>query len=171
MQDNNGYFRQFNQCLYFSRLQTDIADTLYKEEAKSFNAQQLQCHCEASVECLYRALYFLASSQLKEPNQHYLLSNPATLIPVLDEANNQQPAAALQELVSALKPHLGKGSYDLSGLITAYAALWQPQKKIAQTTASLLSVREIHITAEQCREWHKQLSEIANNLIEHSAEY
>lgn len=179
MRDESGYFSRYQQCLYFARIQTDLLEAVETGNdsassetgegpgvASAFDAQRHRCFGEAVVSNLYRALCFLACAIVPQDDARSILKSPRRLNVILDEALASQPSAALhsmcQELQNAEADSPGSHAGTLHDLISLYPLLWIVAP--AKTDASLIAVRQLDFSAEQCRNWLAELTDLGRML-------
>lgn len=177
MRDESGYFSRYQQCLYFARIQTDLLEAVETGNgssdtgggpgaASAFDAQRHRCFGEAVVSNLYRALCFLACAIVPRDNAESILNSPRRLTAILNEALASQPSAALhslcQELQNAEADPPGSNA-GLPELISLYPLLWIVAP--AKTDSSLIAVRQLDFSAEQCRNWLAELTDLGLTLV------
>ncbi|NNL57483.1 MAG: hypothetical protein HKO71_07000 [Pseudomonadales bacterium] len=167
MTDAAKFHGQINQALYFARLLATHAHSIEQAvgDAGQFNRQQAQCYCEASLDALYRAFYFLAQSCCAQG----VAASSAFIDPQqwperLAREQQARPAPFLRELLAGLQP-----GQTLAHMLAAYAALWQVKSR--RSSAAEISATEIRVAAADCRAWYDALTHLHARMQEQAAEF
>jgi len=157
---------QVNQSLYFARLQLEAADNAEQAQRARFGGQVQQCHSDAALEQLYRALYFLAQIVLANTSfEQQLRHNPFELNKTLKQAAVQNPARLLNQLAQLLVP-----GGELFELLQAYLSRWNSNTRSVGNQTDILHSDKPALL-EQCRRWYELLSEFNVLIAEQNAEY
>ncbi|MGB5324611.1 MAG: hypothetical protein WBN40_04195 [Pseudomonadales bacterium] len=162
--DYNG---SVNQALYFARLLASQADALQQGQGDAaFYRQQRQCYCEAALDALYRALYFLVAGEMSQAGAavSQLLRAPEELEAELEAAARLHPSPMLNELRAALQ-----NGQSLRRMLEAWRSLWQ--MRVAREQSSELLVAESGITASECHAWREEIAGLFASSRAQGAEY
>ena len=161
---------KINQALYFARLHCDNARALSvpaskdtsKSEASSsarFLRQQQQCYLEASVECLYRAAFFLALQLMDEGElRKQLKQNPEILVASLKAYLQATPSPEINKMLQAFED-----SNALGFLLESRRSIWADKNTALASPASEIKLLDLSLSADSCELW---MQLIANMLTE-----
>lgn len=171
--DSGSSFSKVNQSLYFARLHCDMARALAEqtESKPQFLRQQQLGSLEAAVDCLYRAVYFLALFLLaKDPLRSQLQVSPERLLAVLVTAVEQNPAAEIQSLLYALKD-----PDALALMLDARRGIWSDKPGGSMASAALnaneISLVDASLSLDSCEQWMAQIAKLAEQCRASNAEY
>lgn len=165
-------FGKINQSLYFARLHCDNARNLEQTavgKPQFLRQQQLSC-LEASVDCLFRAVFFLSIYLLNDPDwRKQLARSPEQILPLLKQNTQVTPNPEVTALISSLEdPHA------LALLLDARRAIWSYQSTpvSSASTAMIDEIKlvDLSLSRESCEQWMQIISELALQLQGSSVE-
>ena len=160
---------KINQSLYFARLQSDSARALVANAASEpkFLRQQQQCFLEASADCLFRAVYFLAIELLdKGALRSELIQQPNQLLNRLRLAYQETPIPELNSLIQSLEdPH------SLASLLSARQIIWSHNTVRQAVAKDAIAVVDLSLSVDSCERWQQLITELVLKVQGTSAEF
>lgn len=159
---------KINQSLYFARLHSDSAKSLDDGNGQpQFFRQQQQCFLEASAECLFRAINFLAIDLLaKGPLRTELMQRPNSLLTSLKSAYQEAPSPEVNSLIQALED-----SHSLASLLSARQAIWSHNAVRPTLAKDAIAVVDLSLSVDSCEHWQQVITDILFKVQGTSAEF
>ncbi|MDG2035638.1 MAG: hypothetical protein P8J42_03400 [Pseudomonadales bacterium] len=159
---------RINQSLYFARLHCDSARALVagSDSKPQFLRQQQLCFFEASADCSFRAVYFLAIDLLDQGQlRSELIQTPKLLLNSLKLAYQDKPTAEINNLIQALEdPHL------LAALLSVRHTIWSHNVVQAAPAKDMISLVDVSLSLESCERWQQLITEMVLKVQGSSAE-
>ena len=159
---------KINQSLYFARLHCDSAKSLVSGDGQpQFFRQQQQCFLEASADCLFRAVYFLAIDLLdKGPLRTELMQRPHSLLNSLKLACQETPNPEVNGLIQTLEdPHL------LAPLLSARQTIWSHNAVRQALAKDAIAVVDVSLSVDSCEHWQQSIAQLVLKVQGTSAEF
>ena len=160
---------KINHSLYFARLQCDSARELVANASSEaqFLRQQQQCFLEASADCLFRAVFFLAIELLdKGTLRSELIQQPNQLLNRLRLAYQDTPIPEVNSLIQALEdPHL------LASLLSARQLIWSHNAVRPAVAKDVIAVVDLSLSVDSCERWQQLIGELVLKVQGSSAEF
>ncbi|MGB1192312.1 MAG: hypothetical protein ACPG3T_05275 [Pseudomonadales bacterium] len=129
-------------------------------------AQQQLCFLEASADCSFRAVYFLAIDLLDQGQlRSELIQTPKLLLSSLKLAYQDNPSAEINTLIRALEdPHL------LASLLSVRHTIWSHNVVQAAPAKDVISLVDLSLSIESCERWQQLITEMVLKVQDSSAE-
>lgn len=159
---------KINQSLYFARLHCDSAKSLVTGDGRpQFSRQQQQCFLEASADCLFRAVYFLAIDLLDQgPLRKELIEQPNLLLRSLKLAYQASPTLELNSLIQALEdPRL------LASLLSTRQTIWSHNTVRPAMAKDTIALVDVSLSVDSCEHWQQLIADILLKIQGTSAEF
>lgn len=159
-----------NQALYFARIQLDTLEQEQRQNNSEFNWQYRQSFIDASLLQLYRALcgvFAYASGSL---------TIEQSIVDAVKLRQQLQTTATQSKLAA-----ISLGIDDVITLIDVFERTWslnassppraQNRLESSAESTSLLLASDRTQSFQQCRDWHRQLTDALRLSVELSQEY
>ena len=160
---------KINQSLYFARLHCDNARDLVVDASSQpqFSRQQQQCFLEASADCLFRAVFFLAIELLdKGTLRSELIQQPNQLLNRLRLAYQEKPLPEVDSLIQALEdPH------SLATLLSSRQTIWSHNAVRQAAPKDAIAVVDLSLSVDSCERWQQLIADLFLKVQGTSAEF
>jgi hypothetical protein len=172
--DDQGYFRQFNQSLYFARILTEQLSLLESnpKHENGFQRQQQECYFEAAVQSLSKALCFLACTAMTPEQARELLREPGGILKSLKSSIDHHPSAALVLLQTRLEEIPSTNDdVPLGLLLDRFNQVWgRSAASFSSSSPDLISSTQSSLKSVDCQSWHQQIARLGEALVDMLAE-